>query len=62
MPTAESNSIKLNSNHLCLFDCAGEPIQQEAVPAGRRVQVLLDELHDHLITDLQANEDEALSH
>uniref|UniRef100_A0A0E9XFF1 Uncharacterized protein n=1 Tax=Anguilla anguilla TaxID=7936 RepID=A0A0E9XFF1_ANGAN len=37
--------------HLCLFHSTGEAVQQEAVLAGRRVQVLLNEFHDHLVTD-----------
>ena len=44
--------IQSKPHHLCLFDRAGETIQQEAILAGWRVQVLLDEFHHHLVTDL----------
>lgn len=44
-----------------MFDRSGESIQQESVPAGRRLKVLLYELHDHLITDLQGHKNSSLS-
>lgn len=39
--------------HLCLFHCAWEAVQEEPVLAGRGVQVVLNQLHHHLITHLQ---------
>lgn len=41
------------TDHLSLFDRAREAVQQEALAAGWCVQVLLNELHHHLIADLQ---------
>lgn len=43
-----------------MFDRSGESIQQESVPAGRRLKVLLYELHDHLITDLQGHKNSSI--
>lgn len=55
------NTNKLSPHHLCLFDRSGESIQQESVPAGRRLKVLLYELHNHLIADLQGHKNSSLS-
>lgn len=43
------------TDHLGLFDSAREAVEQEALAAGWRVQVLLDEFHHHLVADLQTN-------
>lgn len=39
--------------HLRLFHRAGEAVQEEPVLAGRGVQVVLNQLHHHLIAHLQ---------
>lgn len=43
---------KESTYHLCLSHSAREPIQEEAIFAGGGLQVLLNQLHHHLITHL----------
>lgn len=52
---------RVNSDHLGLLDRAREAVEQEALAAGWRVQVLLDELHHHLVADLHTNTERLLS-
>lgn len=42
--------------HFSLLHCAWEAIQQEAILAGRSVEVVLNQLHHHLIAHLQRGE------
>lgn len=41
------------THHLSLLHRAREAVQEEAVLAGRGVQVVLDQLHHHLVTHLR---------
>lgn len=48
------------THHLSLLHRAREAVQEEAVLAGRGVQVVLDQLHHHLVTHLRNGDGHAL--